>query len=98
MSPVPDPLGRALGVCLSPNCANATSASQVGALEPVSNTTDRSSSALPAMASNAPQVASGLSSGGPPMPCSQAYSTAAPIWFICSCRAYRVWPARMTVF
>jgi len=64
VSPVPDPLGWALGVCLSPNCANARSASRVGALEPVSNTTDRSSSALPAMASNAPQVASGLSSGG----------------------------------
>ena len=57
-------MGRALGVCLSPNCADAMSASQVGALEPVSNTTGRFSSALPAMASNAPQVASGSSMGG----------------------------------
>ena len=46
-------MGPALGICLSPNCADATSASQVGALEPVSNASGRSSSALPAMASNA---------------------------------------------
>ena len=41
---------------------NATSASQVGALTPVSNATGCSPSARPAVASNAAQVASGRSS------------------------------------
>jgi len=56
--------GQALGVCLYPNCADATSGSQVGELKPVSNATVCSSSALLAVASNGTQVASGLSSGG----------------------------------
>ena len=57
-------MGEALGVCLYPNCADATSGSQVGELKPVSNATGCSSSALPAVASNGTQVASGPSSGG----------------------------------
>ena len=57
-------MGWELGVCVSPNCTDATSASQVGALEPVSNATGCSSSALPPVPSNATQVGSGLSSGG----------------------------------
>lgn len=55
-------LGQVVSVCLSPKCTNATSASQVGALTPVSNATGCSPSALPAVASNAAQVASRLSS------------------------------------
>ena len=56
-------MGQALGICLSPNFADATSASHVDALEPVSNATGCSSSALTAVLSKETQVASGLSSG-----------------------------------
>ena len=52
-----------MGVCISPSCNNATTASQVGALNPVSNAAGCTPSALPAMASNAAQVASKFSSG-----------------------------------
>ena len=57
-------LGPALGTCLSSNCADATSASQVDAFRPVSNAAGGSTSTLPVMASNAPRVACGLSTGG----------------------------------
>ena len=57
-------LGPALGICLSSNCADATGTSQVGAFRPVSNAAGGSTSTLPAVASNAPRVACGLSTGG----------------------------------
>ena len=50
-------LGPALGICLSSNCADATSASQVDAA-------GGSTSTLPAVASNAPRAACGLSTEG----------------------------------
>ena len=56
-------LRQVVGVCISPSCNNATTASQVGALNPVSNAAGCSPSALPVMASNAAQVASKFSSG-----------------------------------
>ena len=56
-------LGPALGICLSPNYADAMSASQVGAFRPVSSASGGSTSTLPAMVSSAPRVASGLSMG-----------------------------------
>ena len=56
-------LRQVVGVCISPSCNNATTASQVGALNPVSNAAGFSPSALPVVASNAAQVASKLSSG-----------------------------------
>ena len=52
-----------MGVCLSRCCNNTTTASQVCALNPVSNAAGCSPSALPAVAFNAAQVASKLSSG-----------------------------------
>lgn len=52
-----------MGVCISPSCNNATTASHVGALNPVSNAAGFSPSALPVVASNAAHVASKLSSG-----------------------------------
>ena len=57
-------LGSALGICLSSNCADVTSASQVGAFRPVSNSAGGSTSTLPTVAFNAPRVACGLSMGG----------------------------------
>ena len=50
-----------MSVCLSPNCTNATTASQVGALNPVLNAAGFFASALPTVGSNAAQVASRLS-------------------------------------
>ena len=61
-------LGPAQGICLSSNCADATNASQVGAFRPVSNATGGSTSTLPAVVSNAPRVAWGLSTGGAEVP------------------------------
>ena len=53
-------LGQVVSVCLSPNCTNATTVSQVGALNPVSNAAGCSPSALPTVSSNAAQVSSRL--------------------------------------
>ena len=53
-------LGQVVSLCLSPNCTNATTVSQVGALNPVSNAAGCSPSALPTVSSNAAQVSSRL--------------------------------------
>jgi len=45
-----NPLGQALGICLSSNCANATSASQISTLIPVSNAIGGTTSALSTLA------------------------------------------------
>lgn len=62
-----NPLGQTLGICLSSDCANATSTSQVSALRSVSNATGGATSALSTLASNVTRVAGGLSPEGAPI-------------------------------
>lgn len=51
-------VGQVVGICLSPNSVDAASASQVGSLRSVLNASSGSTSALPAVASNASQLVS----------------------------------------
>lgn len=55
-----DPVGQAMGICLSPNCIDGLSDSQVVSLRSVSNASSGTASASPAVASNASQLVSGL--------------------------------------